>query len=480
MTIHPMPSMTNSNDVSKHLDGVPTRRSLLSLVLRTSGAGVLGAGLLGCDAGRNLTGQMTDVAPPGRLRAGTTLTLTHFYGATQLDNIQRRVALFEQDTPGLRVDAMQLPGAAAYREKLLAMFAGDSPPDVMHMSAAPGSGYSFGVFAPLGRFFELAPLARRDRYDLDDFYKVAIDFNSLSGKLYVMPNDLNVFATYWSQELFRRGGATPPPTDWRSAAFDQQALLDTAKRLTDRSGSGGTERFGLLIQPNVQWLLPFLWSNGADVVSADLRRITLDAPPALDTLQFLADMADKHKVTPANEELAASGGGPALFFAGRLAIHHTGSNFVNQLRTQAKDLSWDVAVSPRGRTRRASIAGGAGFAGATQSKARDEAWALLKHLGSKPSLEIGAREGQMPTRRSVARSEAFLDPNQPPVHRRVFLDAAENAGPNPMVTNWHEVEAAINKALTPLFAGQRSVREAVAEAKQQGDPLLAAGHSFTR
>ena len=46
------------------------------------------------------------------------------------------------------------------------------------MSAAPGSGYSFGVFAPLGRFFELTSLARRDRYELADFYQVALDFNS--------------------------------------------------------------------------------------------------------------------------------------------------------------------------------------------------------------------------------------------------------------------------------------------------------------
>jgi multiple sugar transport system substrate-binding protein len=419
-------------------------------------------------------------APPaGTLRTGVTLTLTHFYGAAQLDNIQRRVALFQQETPGIQVNAVQLQGGAAYREKLLAMFASDSPPDAMHMSAAPGSGFSFGVFAPLGRFFELAPLARRDRYDLDDFYKVAIEFNSFGGKLLVMPNDLNVFATYWNQELFRQSGVAAPPVEWSGTAFDHNALLDAARRLTKREG-GASDRYGLWVQSDVQWVLPFLWSNGADVVSRDLRTITLDQPAALETLQFLADFVLKHQAAPTPDELAAGGGGGQLFFAGRLAMHHTGSNFVNQLRTQAKALAWDVGVSPRGKVRRQSVAGGAGFAGATQSKYREETWALLKHLGGKASLDIGAREGQMPTRRSVARSEAFLDPTQPPPNRRVFLDAAEHAGPNPMISNWNEVEAMIKAELDALFAGRKSVREAVAAIKQQGEPLLAAGQTFAR
>lgn len=416
---------------------------------------------------------------PVALRRGATVSLAHFYPAAQQENIKQRIALFQQETPGVQVSETAMPGGAPYRDRLTALFAADSAPDVLHMSAAPGSGYSFGVFAPAGRLLELGPLARRDRYDLDDFYKVALDFNSFGGQLLVMPNDLNVFATYWSQELFRQTGAAAPPADWRSTGFTHGALLDTARRLTDRSAPGN-ERFGLLVQPTINWTLPFLWSNGADVVSRDLRRITLDEPAALEMLQFLADAVLRHQVSPASDELAAAGGANTLFFQNRLGIHHTGSNFVNQLRTSAKDLAFDVGVSPRGRVRRHSVAGGAGFAGAAASPNREEAWALLKHLGDKASLEIGAREGQMPARRSVARSEAFIDPTRPPANRRVFLDAAENASPAPMVSNWFEVEAVINGAIESIMAGKAGARDAVSEAKRLGDPLLAAGQSFHR
>ena len=444
---------------------------------RLLGAGAPAGGLLvvAC-AGVGGAGE----AKPSALRSGVTLTLAHFYPVAQQDNIKRRIALFQQETPGLTVNEVMLANGAAYRDRLTALFAGDSPPDVMHMSAAPGSGYSFGVFAPLDRFFDLGPLAKRDRYDLDDFYKVALDFNSFGGKLFVMPNDLNVFATYWAEQLFRQTGATPPPTDWRASGFDQAALLDAARRLTDRSAGSGNERFGFLVQGNINSTLPFLWSNGADVVSRDLRRVTLDESAALETLQFIADAVLKHQVSPTNDEVTAGGGANNLFFRNRIGMHHTGSNFVNQLRTSAKDLAFDVGVSPRGRTRRHSVAGGAGFAGASTAKNREEAWALLKHLGGKASLEIGAREGQMPTRRSVARSDAFVDPTQPPKNRRVFLDAAENASPAPMVSNWFEVEAVINTALESIVSGKASVRDAVGEAKRLGDPLLAAGQSFSK
>jgi multiple sugar transport system substrate-binding protein len=84
----------------------------------------------------------------------------------------------------------------------------------------------------------------------------------------------------------------------------------------------------------------------------------------------------------------------------------------------------------------------------------------------------------MPTRRTVARSEAFLDPTQPPAQRRVFLDAAENASPAPLLTNWFEVEAVLNAALEGIATGKTGVRDAVAEAKRQAEPLLAAAQSF--
>ena len=40
------------------------------------------------------------------------------------------------------------------------------------------------------------------------------------------------------------------------------------------------------------------------MLSRDLRRFELDSQPALDTLQFLADLALKHRVSPAADELA--------------------------------------------------------------------------------------------------------------------------------------------------------------------------------
>ena len=446
--------------------------SLVAGPLAGAGGALLLAGC-GLPSGQGEPGAATG----GRVRSGVGLTLAHFYPTAQQENIRRRMALFQEETPGLRVDELQLQGGAAYREKLLALFAADTPPDVMHMSAAPGSGYSFGVFAPLGRFFELTSLARRDRYDLADFYPVALDFNSYGGKLYVIPNDLNVFATYWSQEPFRQGGVTPPPVDWRAGGFDHGALLDAARRLTDRN-TAGAERYGILVEPVVNSTLPYLWSNGADVLSRDLRRFELDSPAALDTLQFLADLVLKHRVSPAADELAAAGGLNGLFFKGRMAMHHTGSNYVNQLRAQAKDLAWDVGASPRGRARRHTVAGGAGFAGASSSRNREESWALLAHLAGKASLEIGAREGQMPTRRSVGRSEAFLDPTQPPAQRRVFLDAAENASPSPLLTNWFEIEAVLNGALAAIITGRSGVRDAVAEARRQTEPLLAVAQGF--
>src|SRR5688572_29892089 len=135
-----MPARSTRTDDMPDDTAAPRRRPRHAPLTRRQLAGhaALAGGLAAPLAGAcGLGGGTTPAAPPaGALRTGVTLTLANFYGTVQQDNIRRRVALFQQDTPGIQVGAVQFQGGAAYREKLLAMFAADAPPDAMQMSAA--------------------------------------------------------------------------------------------------------------------------------------------------------------------------------------------------------------------------------------------------------------------------------------------------------------------------------------------------------
>ena len=56
--------------------------------------------------------------------------------------------------------------------------------------------------------------------------------------------------------------------------------------------------------------------------------------------------------------------------------------------------------------------------------------------------------------------------------------SARASVPAPLLTNWFEVEAVLNTALEGIATGKTGVRDAVAEAKRQAEPLLAAARSF--
>jgi hypothetical protein len=107
-----------------------SRRALVQAVHnRTVGAvagtavGATALALGGCAPGQIGT---PAEAPAPKLRSGVTLLFTHF--STVAAPFNDRVTLFQKDTPGIQVNTVQLQGGDAYRDKLVAMFAGDQPP----------------------------------------------------------------------------------------------------------------------------------------------------------------------------------------------------------------------------------------------------------------------------------------------------------------------------------------------------------------
>jgi multiple sugar transport system substrate-binding protein len=59
-----------------------------------------------------------------------------------------------------------------------------------------------------------------------------------------------------------------------------------------------------------------------------------------------------------------------------------------------------------------------------------------------------ARTGRtVPSLKSVAASDAFLDPNEKPKNAQVFLDAVEQIRHLPTISTWPEIEDAANGIL---------------------------------
>jgi multiple sugar transport system substrate-binding protein len=79
----------------------------------------------------------------------------------------------------------------------------------------------------------------------------------------------------------------------------------------------------------------------------------------------------------------------------------------------------------------------------------------------------------VPMLRSVAESEVFLDPNEPPASSQVWLDQLESVRSLPHTPTWNEAEGIADEVLTQFFAGELTLDQAIQEIATRSEQELA-------
>ncbi len=380
-----------------------------------------------------------------------------FFGSIEEKAIWEKIAQqFTAATPSVTVVPEHI--SSSYFTKIqAAIVAGDSA-DVILMEDKPTAGY-----AKNGFFRELDPFISGDRtFKRDDFFPGLFDGLQYRGKLYGLPQHWLAHAIIYNKELFRKAGLKFPPTNWRDTSWSWDSLLDVAKKLTVRD-AGRVVQSGLALGGYAwtTWRM-FVWQNGGDVVTKDLKRSTLDTPEAVEAIQFFADLTHVHRVAPTPEERQALGVGSndELFYQGKAAMISSAPYFHN-LRNRIKDFEWDVAV-PTMRKRRATPLWPDSISMYSGTKAPEASWHFLRYVvgpeGQKTITELGRGA---PVLKSVASSPAFLQEQRDPRSIRMYLDLPPYGVVTQYTTVWTELEQANREELEPVFLGKRSARDAV-------------------
>ncbi len=357
------------------------------------------------------------------------LRLMHWSGGggQQEDEIvEASIREFESRNPGVRVVRINPGDSGQYFTKLQTMMAAGEPPDVFYMD--------FGRMAPFAEAGQLEPLdawfdAERasdapDALPVDDFFPPAVDAFRLEngrmgvGPLYGIPKDFTTVGIYWNKDLFDRAGATYPTDDWTWGDF-----AEAARRLDALDGVTGAE---LVTWPFV--LRGYLWTRGAGIVGDDgsFDTLTLGDDATRTALKDLRDWRFGDDAFLARAEAEGIDPG-SLFLSGRIGMVGPFGRWVVPSYRSIEDFAWDFAPLPRGEAR-ANVIATIAWSMSSRSKHPEQAWSLLKWLTGPESQDAQARLGlAIPTLRSVAESDAFIDPDLPPANDRAYLDAVEVA-----------------------------------------------------
>ena len=445
--------------------GALSRRAVLALTPVTAAGVVLAA----CSGpGPGTTGTAGTVpGGSGAAAVGGTVRFS-FFGSIEEKAIWEKIAQqFSATTPAVTMVPEHI--SAQYFTKIqAAIVAGDSA-DVLLMEDKPTAGY-----AKNGFFRELDPFISADRtFKRDDYFPGLFDGLQYRGKLYGLPQHWLAHAIVYNKELFRKAGIAFPPATWRDGGWTWQTLVDVAKKLTVRDG-GRLVQSGLALGGYAwtTWRM-FVWQNGGDVVTKDLKRSTLDTPEAVEALQFFADLAQAHRVAPTPEERQELGvaSNDELFYQGKAAMISSAPYFHN-LRNRIKDFEWDVAVTTM-KKRRATPLWPDSISISAGTKVPEAAWRFLRHVvgpdGQQTITELGRGA---PVLKSVANSPAFLQEHRDPKSVRLYLDLPQHGVVTQYTTAWNELEQANREELEPVFLGRRSAKDAVSSLVPRLNALL--------
>jgi multiple sugar transport system substrate-binding protein len=355
---------------------------------------------------------------------------------------------FSEAEPDIDVQLIEASDREDLIARLSTSLAGGSPPDLFLMN------YRFyGQFAARGVLEPLEPYAEdSEEFELDEFYSQAVDAFRWDGEVTCLPQNISSLVVYYNRDLFKRF-QVPLPKDgmaWAEfVALASQMTRDEngqpvvgADPDQPRPNTAPAETYGLGVEASIIRLAPFVWSNGGEVVDDEEAptRFTLDSPDAMQAIDAFFQLRNLHGVVPTDQEIEAEDD-ESRFTNGRLAMLLSSRRSVPTFREAAK-FDWDIVSLPVFR-QPAGILHSDAYCMTRASGAKDAAWRFVEYALGPEGAPVVARTGRtVPSLKSVAESDAFLDPAAKPANSRVFLDGIEHIRRVPTISTWPEIEDA--------------------------------------
>jgi multiple sugar transport system substrate-binding protein len=390
----------------------------------------------------------------------TTVSLVVFGEAEEIAAYRTLASSFADARDDVEVELVEVADREALIARVTTSIAAGDPPDLFLINYR-----FFGPFVARG---VLEPLQERlDASDVlaeDAMYELAVDaFRDGDGEVVCLPQNVSSLVVYFNRDLFEAAGVPVPAAGW---TWDD--MTTTAAALRDG------ERYGLGVEPSIIRLAPFVWSNGGDLVDDPDRptHLTFDTPASLEALErFLA--LGRDGLVPTAEESAAEDD-EARFANGRLAMYLNSRRVTPQFRL-IDDFEWDVAPLPVLR-QPAGVLHSDAYCLTADSEHHDAAFSFLEYALGPEGAPVIARTGRtMPSLRSVAESDAFLDPSRAPESSAVFLDTIPAIRALPTISTWPEIESVANEILEAARADGTPAEEVARRLDEATRDLFARG-----
>jgi multiple sugar transport system substrate-binding protein len=388
-----------------------------------------------------------------RAGAQAKATVTYWNGLTGADGkvMDELIDQFTRET-GIRVEQQRIPWADLYAKLQVSVPAGEGPDlALIHTVEVPHFA-SDGILEAIDEGALSAKGFRGEEY-LPSTWQGGL----FQGKRYAIPLDVPQHLFYMNAKVMRDAGLVGPDGKPK-APGSRDELLAMAKQMAKGDIFGFA--IGTVNPGKYTWgFQNFLWQNGANVYTADLKRAAVAEPAAIEAAEVWGSFHAQHKVAP-----PANASCRDAFIAGKLGMWLAGSwNF-----TGLREAKVDFAVAPVPRILKQPVVWTMPHQytfprrRAADAAKREAAWTHIRWM-SDHVAEWTLKAGQVSALR-----KPHTDPRitADPVLRTLLGQAANWQAGQP-TPKWVAAENLTRPVIESVYIGQRPARAAMEDLAKQ-------------
>jgi len=355
--------------------------------------------------------------------------------------------------PGVKLEPVVIP-EDQYSQKLTQMLSAGNAPDILISWEG-----DLQTFAKGKKVIALDDyVAKSKTITEDDFIPAVKELKKLNGATYGLPYGYASEILYYNKELFDKAKVAYPTNDWTMDDFKQ-----ATEKLTVVE-NGKTVQFGADGMSFVGGWWSGIGAQGDNIVSSDGKLEIGDGAKKFLTIQ--KELVDKKSIPVPSADSA----GADLFASGKAAMTRTGSWMVSSY----KDLTfkWDIAELPKGVKDYTTLHTGM-YCIPESTKNKQAAWEAIEWLMGDEGQALFSKSNANPSARPsvAAKGDWKVQGTNGPTNWAAFDQAAKSGIFGYVLLPSGVTQDAV-KQFEAAVLGQKSIDEAIAEAKKNADEVL--------
>jgi len=367
---------------------------------------------------------------------------------TYHDDLVKR---FETENPEIKIKLEYIPWDQG-ENQLITSATNQTMPDVSTIAGRwTAQMVEMGAVEPLDQFFP-------DGFS-DDFVDAAWNTTQYKDETWGLPVGFTTTGLFYRADWLKEAGYSEPPKTW-------DEFMEVAKAMTDGKDRYG---FGLVGHNSMETVLfwtPFLWANGGELLTEDMKKAAFNSKEGIEALQFYVDLYKN--ASPEGSINYKRGDSMNLFTSGAVGMTTQGPWFPKTIKANAPDMEYAIAPYPA-KKQSVNMATADHIIMSSQTKNKEAAWKFIEFFTNPENdLKWAKNQGFIPYHESNLNDEEIR--SNPDM--AFFLDVAPESKTYPTLPQWPQIDQALADAVQQALMGEKTPEEALNDAAAKVNEAL--------